>query len=159
MGRNVVSGATSADTPEATADRLYTLGYASTQTAPLGTGGLIELLNEAREFNQKNDITGLLLHREDSFLQVIEGRKKDVYSLYERIKTDSRHQRVEILFEDFIDVREFSDWQMGFIELGGVDMSLLPGFSNFLVENEEPRSLLERLSRTKRLLLLFRNLS
>ncbi|MDJ0877939.1 MAG: BLUF domain-containing protein [Halieaceae bacterium] len=159
MGRSAVPGAQGADTPEATADRLYTLGYASTQTAPLGTAGLIGLLNEAREFNQKHDITGLLLHRDDSFLQVIEGRKQDVLSLYEQIKQDPRHERVETLFEDYIEDREFSEWQMGFIELGGVDVSLLPGFSNFLVENEEPRSLLERLSRTKRLLLLFRNLS
>lgn len=159
MGRPAVPGANSVDTPDATADRLYTLGYASTQTAPMGTAGLIELLNEAREFNQKHDISGLLLHRDDSFLQVIEGRKADVLELYRRIQADSRHERVETLFEDYIEEREFSDWQMGFIELGGVDVSLLPGFSNFLVENEEPRSLLERLSRTKRLLLLFRNLS
>ncbi|MEE4191946.1 MAG: BLUF domain-containing protein [Halieaceae bacterium] len=138
---------------------MYTLGYASTQTAPMGTAGLIELLNEARQFNIEHDISGLLLHRDDSFLQVIEGRKGDVLELYRRIQEDPRHERVETLFEDYIEEREFSDWQMGFIELGGVDMSLLPGFSNFLVENEEPRSLLERLSRTKRLLLLFRNLS
>jgi hypothetical protein len=159
MGRPAVPGAHSADTPDATADRLYTLGYASTQTAPMGTAGLIELLNEARQFNIEHDISGLLLHRDDSFLQVIEGRKGDVLELYRRIQEDPRHERVETLFEDYIEEREFSDWQMGFIELGGVDMSLLPGFSNFLVENEEPRSLLERLSRTKRLLLLFRNLS
>lgn len=159
MGKSAVPGAASADDPDATADALYTLGYASTQTAPLGTAGLIELLNEARSFNLAHDITGLLLHRDDSFLQVIEGRKSDVMALYERIRKDPRHQRVETLFEDYIDEREFSEWQMGFIELGGIDVSLLPGFSSFLAENEEPRSLLERLSRTKRLLLLFRNLS
>lgn len=159
MGKEAVPGAGSADDPDATDDRLYTLGYASTQTRDLGTAGLISLLNDARAFNLSHDITGLLLHREDSFLQVIEGSRRDVLELYERIKQDPRHQRVETLFEDFIEEREFSDWQMGFIELGGVDVSLLPGFSTFLAENEEPRSLLERLSRTKRLMLLFRNLS
>ncbi len=159
MGRSAVPGAAGADTPEATAERLYSLGYASTQTAPMGAAGLITLLNEAREFNQSHDISGLLLHRGDSFLQVIEGRKGDVLELYQRIQADPRHDRVETLFEDYIEEREFSDWQMGFIELGGIDVSLLPGFSNFLIENEAPRSLLERLSRTKRLLLLFRNLS
>ena len=158
MGISAVPGAVSADDPDAEASALYTLGYASTQTTPFDTPDLIALLNEARSFNLAHGITGLLLHRDDSFLQVIEGRKSDVQELYQRISKDPRHQRVEILFEDYIEEREFSDWQMGFIELGGVDMSLLPGFSNFLVENEEPRSLLERLSRTKRLLLLFRNL-
>ena len=92
-------------------------------------------------------------------MQVIEGRRSDVMELYERIRKDPRHTRVETLFEDEIEEREFSDWQMGFIELDGVDVSMLPGFSNFLIESDTPRTLLERLSRTKRLLLLFRNLS
>ncbi len=159
MGRSAVLGEDDAGTPESEADQLYTLGYASTETNRLGTADLLELLNGAREFNQKHNITGILLHREDSFMQVIEGRKEDVLALYERIRKDPRHHRVETLFEDQIEEREFSDWQMGFIELDGVDMSLLPGFSSFLVEEDTPRTLLERLSRTKRLLLLFRNLS
>ncbi len=159
MGKTAVRGDEDNNDPGATADQLYSLGYASTQTSPLGTAGLLELLNGARLFNQAKNITGLLLHREDSFMQVIEGRKEDVLALYERIRKDPRHHRVETLFEDEIDTREFSDWQMGFIELDGIDVSLLPGFSNFLVEEDTPRTLLERLSRTKRLLLLFRNLS
>ena len=158
MGNAAVPGKNRHETPDPHDDELYTLGYASTQTAPLGTAGLLELLNEAREFNQSKGLTGLLLHREDSFMQVIEGRRSDVLELYERIKKDSRHTRVETLFEDDITEREFSDWQMGFIELDGIDVSMLPGFSNFLVEADTPRTLLERLSRTKRLLLLFRNL-
>ena len=48
------------------------------------------------------------------------------------------------------------DWQMAFLELDGVDMSLLPGFSNFLTQTDTPRSMLERLSRGQRLMLLFR---
>ena len=34
---------------------------------------------------------------------------------------------------------EFPDWRMGFVELDGIDVSLLPGFSNFLVDEVEPR--------------------
>jgi hypothetical protein len=158
MGETVVPG-DDADSPGESADALYTLGYASTETAPLGTAGLLELLNEAREFNLAHDITGLLLHRENSFLQVIEGRKADVLALYEMIKRDPRHQRVETLFEEAIAEREFSDWQMAFIELDGVDVSLLPGFSNFLMATERPRDMLEELSRGKRLMLLFRTLA
>jgi hypothetical protein len=158
MGNSAVPG-DDADTPESNDDPLYILGYASTQAKQMGTPELLELLNQAREYNQTHHITGLLLHREDSFMQVIEGHRSQVLELYERIKADPRHQRVETLFEDEIEEREFSDWQMGFIELDGVDVSLLPGFSNFLLEEETPRTLLEKLSRSKRLLLLFRNLS
>ena len=159
MGTPAVPGADGANIPDASGERLYSLGYASTQTRLISPAELFRLLNGARLFNLAHGITGLLLHRDDSFLQVIEGSKRQVLALYERIRQDPRHQRVETLFEDYIDEREFSEWHMGFIELDGVDVSLLPGFSRFLMENEEPRSLLERLSRSKRLLLLFRNLS
>ena len=81
MGNTVVP-ADRADSPDESADVLYTLGYASTETAPLGTAGLLELLNEARTFNLAHGISGLLLHRENSFLQVIEGRKSEVLALY-----------------------------------------------------------------------------
>ena len=159
MGTQAVPGSLAGDSPEAKDDQLYTLGYASTQAKPLATAELLELLNESREYNGAHGITGLLLHREDSFLQVMEGRRADIETLYERIKADPRHVRVEVLFQDKIDKREFSDWQMGFIQLDGIDVSLLPGFSTFLVEEETPRTLLERLSRSRRLLLLFRSLS
>jgi hypothetical protein len=158
MGDIVAFGG-KANSRDESADSLYTLSYASTETAPLGTAGLLGLLNQARAFNVEHDITGLLLHREDSFLQVIEGRKSDVLDLYERIKRDPRHQRVEILFEEPIEEREYSDWQMAFIDLDGVDVSLLPGFSNFFAETGTPRTMLEEISRSRRLMLLFRSLA
>jgi hypothetical protein len=157
MGDNVVTGDDEA--PDDAADTLYTLGYASTETAPLSTADLLELLNQARQFNLAHGITGLLLHRDNSFLQVVEGPKAELMALYERIKRDPRHQRVEILFEEPIAEREFSDWQMAFIDLDGIDVSMLPGFSDFLMETDKPRSMLERLSRGKRLMLLFRSLA
>ena len=137
-------------------DELYSLSYASTETSELGTAELLALLNEARSFNDAHNITGLLLHREDSFLQVIEGRREDVELLFDRIKQDPRHQRVEVLFEQPIQEREFLDWQMAFLDLDGINMSMLPGFSNFLSHNETPRTMLERLSRSQRLMLLFK---
>lgn len=158
MGEIVVLGER-ANSQDESADALYTLTYASTETAPLGIAGLLTLLNDARDYNVAHGITGLLLHREDSFLQVIEGRKGDVLALYERIKRDPRHQRAEILFEEPIQQREYPDWRMAFIDLDGVDVSLLPGFSNFLIDTNTPRTMLEELSRGRRLMLLFKSLA
>jgi hypothetical protein len=45
---------------------------------------------------------------------------------------------------------------MGFVELDGVDVSLLPGYSNFLVDDLEPRRLLQQLTRSRRMMLMFR---
>jgi hypothetical protein len=48
---------------------------------------------------------------------------------------------------------------MGFVELDNVDVRLLPGFSNFLNEGLEPKRVLEELTRTRRLMLLFREMN
>ena len=57
---------------------LFHLGYVSTETGDMGTQGMIELMAEARRINTERDITGLLLHREKSFYQVLEGTEEEV---------------------------------------------------------------------------------
>jgi hypothetical protein len=47
---------------------------------------------------------------------------------------------------------------MGFMDLDGVDASLLAGYSAFFDKNEEPRAFLKALSRGQRLALLFKDL-
>ncbi len=139
--------------------KLYHLGYVSTQTRTISPAEILSLLHDAREANHKLGVTGLLLHRDDSFFQVLEGPEATVRGLFEKLKRDTRHQRVEVLFEGACDEREFPDWSMGFSELDGIDVSQLPGFSGFLVEDAEPRWLFHELTRTQRLMLLFRTLS
>ncbi len=137
---------------------LFHLGYASTETRPFSSEDLRGLLEQARSFNETVDITGLLLYRENSFFQVLEGDKKAVLELYHRIKGDPRHQRLEMLFEGDIETREFTDWRMGFVQLDGIDVNHLPGFSDFLENADGPRELFHELSKTQRLMLLFRDM-
>jgi hypothetical protein len=47
---------------------------------------------------------------------------------------------------------------MGFLNLDGIDMDTLSGFSDFMARDAEPREFLESLSRGKRLALMFRTL-
>lgn len=144
---------------EGSTEPLYQLGYSSTEARSLGVGDLIGLLNTARERNRSLEITGCLMHRDRSFFQVIEGRKSVVLELFELIRKDPRHKRVEVLYQSSIERREFPDWVMGFVDLDGIDVSLLPGFSNFMSESTEPRQVLEELTRTRRMMLLFRAIS
>lgn len=144
------------DGPAAAPASLYHLGYSSTLASPFVAAELIGLLQSARKRNQELDVTGLLLHREDSFFQIIEGSRANVRAVFDRICADPRHTRITVLFEGPATHREFSDWRMGFVELDNVDVRLLPGFSNFLNEGLEPKRVLEELTRTRRLMLLFR---
>ena len=137
---------------------LYHLGYVSTQTRPLSSDDLLSLLKQARTRNLANNITGLLLHRDDSFFQVLEGEQEQVMQVYSSIERDPRHHRLEILFQGPLPSREFSDWRMGFVELDGVDVGRLPEFGDVLSDSAEPREIFKELTETQRLMLLFRNM-
>lgn len=137
---------------------LYHLCYASTQTRPMQGDDFVDILQTAYRTNAEHDVTGLLLHRIDSFLQVLEGRQADVLDVYHRICTDDRHRDIKLLFEGPTEAREFADWRMAFVNLTDVDIRELPAFSDFLISETEPRRFLEDLTRTKRLLLLFRSM-
>ena len=103
-------------------------------------------------------MTGLLLYREGSFYQVLEGSESAVKATFQDIEGDPRHKEVRILFDGETDTREFADWQMGFLNLDGVDMETLSGFSDFMTRDADPQEFLENLSRGKRLALMFRTL-
>ncbi|NCG05832.1 MAG: blue light sensor protein [Gammaproteobacteria bacterium] len=144
--------------PETSSDRLFHLGYVSTETGDLGSSGMVELLKEARLTNTSRNITGLLLHRDRSFYQVLEGSEDVVRETFEGIEKDERHTAIDVLFEGAVEEREFPDWQMGFLNLDDVDIAALRGYSDFLTREDNARDFLENLSRGKRLALMFRSM-
>ncbi|MEQ8515253.1 MAG: BLUF domain-containing protein [Chromatocurvus sp.] len=137
---------------------LYHLAYVSTLREAMGAADVVELLRIAREYNAARNVTGLLLMRGDSFFQVLEGDRDDVHAIFERVIADPRHHRVEVLFEEPLAEREFGDWRMGFVELDGVDISELEGVSDFLSRDADPREMFTQLTRSKRLMLMFRQM-
>ena len=139
-------------------DELIHLAYVSTQTRDMKAADLIGLLTEVRGLNESRNISGLLLHKNQSFFQVIEGSRAKVQETFNNIMRDQRHEGVEVLFDEPLEAREFSNWQMGFLDLDGIDVSMLRGYSNFFDSDEEPRAFLKALSRGERLALLFRDL-
>ena len=144
--------------PNTNSDRLFHLGYVSTETGDLGSAGMVELLTEAHRINTSRDITGLLLHRERSFYQVLEGSEDMVRQTFDSIAKDERHTGIDVLFEGEVDEREFPDWQMGFLNLDDVDIETLQGYSDFLSREDNAKDFLENLSRGKRLALMFRSM-
>ena len=137
---------------------LFHLGYVSSETQDFSPDALIALLTEAREANAKRAVTGLLLYREGSFYQVLEGAEADVMSTFNGIERDPRHGSVRVLFKGETSAREFADWQMGFLNLDGLDIDSLGGFSDFLSRDAQPQEFLESLSRGKKLALMFRSM-
>ena len=139
-------------------DALYHLCYVSTAAVDFSDEALVALLGEARSANTDRDVTGLLLYREGSFYQVLEGSESAVMATFQDIEGDPRHKEVRVLFNGETESREFADWQMGFLNLDGMDIESLSGFSDFLSRDAQPQEFLETLSRGKRLALMFRSM-
>jgi hypothetical protein len=73
---------------------------------------LAGILLDARRCNERDEITGALIARQDLYLQLLEGPEDKVRAAYQRIKQDDRHIDVVPLVERSIDVRMFPGWAM-----------------------------------------------
>jgi hypothetical protein len=100
------------------------LVYASAATSAFTPEALRELLHRARATNTSLDVSGMLLHLDGSFLQVLEGEPAVVNELYAKIARDRRHARVITLVTRSIAERNFPDWSMGFFDGSGRASSL-----------------------------------
>lgn len=68
----------------------------------------------SRTRNKDCGITGMLLCQDGSVLQVLEGDKDAILSLYEKISNDSRVTNPLILIQRETHEREFPKWSMGY---------------------------------------------
>ncbi|MGA7675304.1 MAG: BLUF domain-containing protein [Rhizomicrobium sp.] len=93
---------------------MHQLVYVSTASWAMSNADLNEILDASRRNNRVNGVTGMLLHIDRGFLQVLEGPKAAVEETYARIKQDRKHNAPRILVEQETDGRLFGDWSMGF---------------------------------------------
>lgn len=105
---------------------MYQLFYVSNATDALGgEAGIQSILEAARRFNEPEGITGMLLYRGGIFLQLLEGDRKKVEELFERIERDPRHNNVIRLFGVERNERLFGDWSMAYREVSEIDLKLI----------------------------------
>lgn len=90
---------------------LYRIIYSS---RPFGydSNMLNGILMQARVANERDDITGALICREDIFLQLLEGPEDKVRDTVARIKRDDRHIEVRMHVEKHVQERMFGKWAM-----------------------------------------------
>jgi Sensors of blue-light using FAD len=109
--------------------------YVSAATKPFSETDLTTLLTKARARNAEVDVSGLLLYRSGSFLQILEGEPAAVQPIYDRIGRDPRHRDIVLLSRRACEARNFSDWRMGFVHLDRL-RSLPDGFVDFFGKGE-----------------------
>lgn len=112
---------------------MYYIIYVSQAKKPMDVIELEQLLQKSRAWNTSKALTGLLIYRFSAegksghFIQMLEGDKSEVRTLYDMIKTDKRHHTVLILNEGTVENRMFSEWAMGFKNVDDAMLEGLPG--------------------------------
>lgn len=76
------------------------------------------ILNHSRHRNASKGITGLLLYRDGTFAQFLEGPIHHVEALFETIRQDERHRGVIVVLKrQGLQKRDFDGWRMAYRDL------------------------------------------
>ncbi|GGG50655.1 BLUF domain-containing protein [Bizionia arctica] len=113
---------------------MYQLNYHSISRPGLNLKDLDDILETANIENSKRNISGCLIYHNNRFVQILEGKKKDVLEVFEKIKTDKRHHTVTLLWENQVDKRFFSEWHMAYYRPDDENLKLF--LNNLLLLSE-----------------------
>jgi hypothetical protein len=133
---------------------LTRLLYASRASKEIDPSLVESILVQSRHHNTSAGITGILCYGGNIFVQVLEGNRRVVSQLYNRIARDPRHTDVEILLFEDISERRFSNWTMGHVNISKLNPCTLlkysekPTFDPFSMGGTFSMSLLEELIAT-----------
>ena len=120
---------------------VHQLIYTSRPSEELTPALLEALMARARVHNARHGITGILLHTENQFMQVVEGPKAAVETLMERIQRDFRHEDVSVIMAHTVAQRDFGEWDMAVRELPREALEPKSALSEFFRPDFDIRSL------------------
>ena len=95
----------------------YAISYVSTVNPGLSETEIQKALDFSKNWNNDNDITGILLYSQGNFFQVLEGEEQLLKDLFSRIKSDERHHNLIRIFQKEIPDIKFDGYEADFISL------------------------------------------
>jgi hypothetical protein len=135
---------------------LVRLLYASRSAQEIDDALVASILERSQKYNREHGITGILCtySQGNVFLQVLEGGRAAVNTLYGAIVRDPRHCDVTLLDYAEIAERRFAGWRMGSVSLNRVNVGTILRFSEgpvldpFSMSGTASLALLEELTST-----------
>lgn len=92
--------------------------YISRFALSLSPTDIDQIVETSQKNNPRRNITGMLVASGDLFYQLLEGPKKEIDSLYDRISKDPRHEQILLLESEVGDFdRICPDWAMQKVDL------------------------------------------
>lgn len=101
---------------------LHEVLYVSTLAPNQPVSIVGDIAGKARVFNTSQNITGLLIFDGMRFCQQLEGERKQVMALLERIRLDPRHTKVEVLHHAPLSERRFRRFSLGYTTVDDIDV-------------------------------------
>lgn len=95
---------------------MYQLNYRSQARNGLEKKDLDAILSTAIVKNAALEISGCLIYHNGYFVQILEGKKELVQSIFNNIERDNRHHNIVLLGESEVEKRTFPDWNMAYHE-------------------------------------------
>lgn len=121
----------------------HTICYISKQNEALKETELEHLFQFILTINPTLKITGVLLHNNNFFLQVLEGDKTTLTDLFAKIRKDKRHKDILTILDQKIDHRIFQGYEANFSILKTkADIERLNNYlSRYDFENKYPNNI------------------
>ena len=110
--------------------------YTSQASEQFNKRSLLDLLHTSRGYNTIDNISGVLMHRDGYFLQIIEGEQDVIEDLFQRLNNDTRHKNIKMILDRSVESRLFSNWAMGCADFYEPELSMLPGIRTDLSNPE-----------------------
>jgi hypothetical protein len=109
---------------------LVRLLYASRAVAEPKSDTVCDIMRQSHAYNPSQGITGILCHSDSIYMQVLEGGREAINTLYAKIVRDPRHTDVVLLHYEEINERRYAGWTMGKANLARINQSTLLRFSD-----------------------------
>lgn len=133
-------------------DKIYQLLYISSASQLMDHAELLSLLNYARKNNEKIGVTGFMLYSDGNIIQLLEGEKEQVESLYEKILKDQRHFGAISLLKEYVETRDFPNWSMGFERIDPAKLeSGIEGINHLMTKPGMPQKEYSEISKKVRI--------
>ena len=130
---------------------LVRLLYVSQPIGPITTTMTTSILEKSSVYNKVQNITGVLCQGSGLWMQVLEGERAKVNTLYARIMADRKHKNVQLLSIEEIESRRFGQWSMALVYLSKDDPMVQmahPEFDPYSASAKDAISILDELLQT-----------
>ena len=116
---------------------LYNLCYVSSAKSTLSETDIEHLFRVNKRNNTSLGISGILVYSNGNFLQILEGEKQKIETLFAKISRDKRHSHIIELISTPIEERIFDDYELGFVIVdNNKKLSQLKSYLNWIKEAE-----------------------